>query len=75
MTNPFHYFKTSPEIIRLAVMPHVHFPLWVNNTHFKLFILSENDGKSDIQVTVEIDRLVSAYGRPLTGPKFLYMST
>ncbi|MEP1199078.1 MAG: IS6 family transposase, partial [Tateyamaria sp.] len=24
--NPFRYFKTSPEIIRLAVMMYVRFP-------------------------------------------------
>ncbi len=27
MTHPFRYFKTSPEIIRLAVMMYVRFPL------------------------------------------------
>ena len=27
MRNPFRYFKTSPEIIRLAVMMYVRFPL------------------------------------------------
>ena len=27
MKNPFRYFKTSPEIIRLAVMMQVRFPL------------------------------------------------
>ena len=27
MTNPFRYFKTSPEIIRLAVMMYGRFPL------------------------------------------------
>jgi len=27
MTNPFHYFKTSPDVIRLAVMMYVRFPL------------------------------------------------
>ena len=26
-SNPFRYFKTSPEIIRLAVMLYVRFPL------------------------------------------------
>ena len=33
MTNhsPFRYFKTSPEIIRLAVMLYVRFPLSLNN--------------------------------------------
>ncbi len=27
MKNPFRYFKTSPDIIRLAVMMYVRFPL------------------------------------------------
>ena len=27
MPNPFRYFKTSPEIIRLTVMMYVRFPL------------------------------------------------
>jgi putative transposase len=27
MRNPFRYFKTSPDIIRLAVMMYVRFPL------------------------------------------------
>ena len=27
MKNPFKYFKASPEIIRLAVMIYVRFPL------------------------------------------------
>ena len=27
MKNPFRYFKTSPEVIRLAVMMYIHFPL------------------------------------------------
>ena len=29
--NPFRYFKTSPEIIRLAVMMYVSFPLSLRN--------------------------------------------
>ncbi len=29
--NPFCYFKTSPEIIRLAVMMYVRFPLSLRN--------------------------------------------
>jgi hypothetical protein len=29
--SPFHYFKTSPEIIRLAVMMYVRFPLLLRN--------------------------------------------
>jgi putative transposase len=31
MRNPFRYFKTSPEVIRLAVMPYVRFPLSLRN--------------------------------------------
>lgn len=29
--SPFRYFKTSPEIIRLAVMLYIHFPLSLRN--------------------------------------------
>ncbi len=29
--NPFRYFKTSPEIIRLAVMLYISFPLSLRN--------------------------------------------
>ena len=29
--SPFRYFKTSPEIIRLAVMMYVQFPLSIRN--------------------------------------------
>ena len=28
---PFRYFRASPEIIRLAVMPYVRFPLSLRN--------------------------------------------
>lgn len=31
MKNPFRYFKTSPDIIRLAVMMYVRFPLSLRN--------------------------------------------
>src|SRR5687768_18592165 len=31
MKNPFRYFKTSPEIIRLAVMLYIRFPLSLRN--------------------------------------------
>ena len=29
--SPFSYFKTSPEVIRLAVMLYVRFTLWLRN--------------------------------------------
>ena len=31
MRNPFKYFKTSPETIRLAVMMYIRFPLSLRN--------------------------------------------
>ena len=34
--NPFRYFKTSPEIIRLAVMMYVRFPLSLRNVEDQL---------------------------------------
>ncbi len=37
MTNPFRYFKTSPEIIRLAVMLYVRFPLSLRNVEDQLY--------------------------------------
>ena len=36
MTNPFRYFKTSPEIIRLAVMMYIRFPLSLRNVEVLL---------------------------------------
>ena len=35
--NPFRYFKTSPEIIRLAVMMYVRFPLSLRNVEDLLY--------------------------------------
>jgi putative transposase len=34
--DPFKYFKTSPEIIRLAVMLYVRFPLSLQNVEYSL---------------------------------------
>jgi putative transposase len=31
MSNPFRYFKSSPEVIRLVVMMYVRFPLSLRN--------------------------------------------
>ncbi len=28
MNNPFRYFNSSPEVIRLAVMMYIRYPLW-----------------------------------------------
>ena len=38
--SPFKYFKTSPEIIRLAVMLYVRFPLSLRNVEDLLHELS-----------------------------------
>ena len=35
--NPFRYFKTSPEIIRLSVMMYVWFPLSLRNVKDLLY--------------------------------------
>ena len=37
MTNPFKYFKTSPEVIRLAVMMYIRFPLSLRHVEELLF--------------------------------------
>ena len=37
MNNPFRYFKTSPEIIRLAVMMYVRYPLSLRQVENILF--------------------------------------
>jgi transposase-like protein len=37
MKNPFRYFKTSPEVIRLAVMMYVRFPLSLRHVEDLLF--------------------------------------
>ena len=35
--SPFRYFKTSPEIIRLAVMMYIRFPLSLRNVEDLLY--------------------------------------
>lgn len=35
--NPFHYFNSSPEVIRLVVMLYVRFPLSLRNVEDILF--------------------------------------
>jgi putative transposase len=34
--SPFRYFKTSPEIIRLAVMLYIRFPMSLRNVEYLL---------------------------------------
>ena len=35
-TNPFRYFDSSPEVIRLVVMMYVRFPLSLRNVEDRL---------------------------------------
>ena len=37
MRNPFRYFNSSPEVIRLAVMMYVRFPLSLRQVEDLLF--------------------------------------
>ena len=37
MTNPFRYFNSSPEVIRLVVMMYVKYPLSLRNVEDSLF--------------------------------------
>ena len=53
--SPFRYFKTSPEIIRLAVMLYVRFPLSLRNVEDLL----QNEGTVR-QNELETGRTVSA---------------
>ena len=39
MKNPFKYFKTSPELIRLAVMMYIRYPLSLRQVEDILFEL------------------------------------
>ena len=36
MRNPFRYFNSSPEVVRLAVMMYVRFPLSLRNVEDRL---------------------------------------
>ena len=37
MRNPFRYFNSSPEVIRLAVMMYIHYPLSLRQVEDLLF--------------------------------------
>ena len=37
MRNPFHYFNSSPEVIRLAVMMYIRYPLSLRQVEDLLF--------------------------------------
>ena len=44
MSNPFRYFNSSPEIIRLAVLMYVKYPLSLRNVEDLLPLRSERSG-------------------------------
>ncbi len=37
MRNPLRYFNSSPEVIRLAVMMYIRYPLWLRQVEDLLF--------------------------------------
>ena len=55
--DPFRYFKTSREIIRLAVMPYVRFPL----SHRNAEDLHERDKKAALKF---LNKTMRKHGRP-----------
>ena len=61
MSNPFRYFKTSPEIIRLAVMMYIRFPLSLRNVEDLL----HERGVDVTHETVRFDALMVALHKPL----------
>lgn len=50
-TNPFHYFGSSPEVIRTEVMMYVEYPLSIRNVEENHFnqdhhLISRDDSKA-----------------------------
>ncbi len=39
MSNPFRYFNSSPEIIRLAVLMYVKYPLSLRNVEVRIPVI------------------------------------
>ncbi len=60
--SPFHYFKTSPEIIRLAVMLYIRFALSLRNVEDLL----HGRGVEISQGTV-CSRLLRQFTKPMHG--------
>ena len=58
--NPFRYFNSSPEIIRLAVMMYVRFPLSLRQVEH---LLSERGSTSAMRPWVLVEPLRSAVCR------------
>ena len=54
MSNPFRYFKTSPEIIRLAVMMYVRYPLSLRQVEDLLYERGVDISHRAAQFTLDI---------------------
>ncbi len=48
--SPFRYFRTSPEIIRLAVMPYDRFPLSLRNVEDLLYERGIDVGNESVRL-------------------------
>ena len=64
--NPFRYFKTSPEIIRLTVMLYVRFPLSLRNVED---LLHERGITTAVAFCAEIDPVDRFPGAPKSAMK------
>jgi len=53
MSNPFRYFNSSPEVIRLAVMMYVRYPLSLRNVEDLLAERGDRHQSRDRPVLVE----------------------
>ena len=72
MSNPFRYFKTSPEIIRLAVLIYIRFPLSLRNERKDLRqeLLKRNVGVfGAINLRTDGERAVVAFRKESGSPK------
>ena len=69
--SPFRYFKTSPEIIQLAVMMYVRFPLSLRNVEDLL-----HDRGIDVcheSVRLWVDRFGPHFAKKIRKPRANYM--
>ena len=69
--NPFRYFKTSPEIIQLAVMTYVRFPLSLRNVEDLL-----HERRIDVcheSIRLRVDRFGTHFAGKIRKQKANYM--
>jgi putative transposase len=58
VSNPFQYFNSSPEVIRLVVMMYVRFPLSLRNVED---LTPKRDKAAALKL---LKRIMKKYGRP-----------